>query len=124
MRRRDTLFDIDNLRAELKEKTELSEKPEIYTDLAKSQQIAKEIASLTNKVSAFSKAEKIIYDASDIVDLAEEENDESVLEELNEELLSVEKTVEEMRLAALLRGKYDKLNALLTLLAGAGGTEA
>jgi peptide chain release factor 2 len=36
----------------------------------------------------------------------------------------VEKSVEEMRLAALLRGKYDKLNALLTLHAGAGGTEA
>ncbi len=36
----------------------------------------------------------------------------------------MEKTVEEMRLAALLRGKYDKLNALLTLHAGAGGTEA
>ena len=40
------------------------------------------------------------------------------------ELSEVENTVEEMRLAALLRGKYDKLNAILTLHAGAGGTEA
>ena len=43
---------------------------------------------------------------------------------MGKELLSIEKTIEEMRLASLLRGKYDKLNALLTLHAGAGGTEA
>ena len=124
MRRRDTLFDVDNLRLQLKEKTELSEKPEIYTDLEKSQQISKEIASLTNKVTAYDRAEKTIDDALEIVELAEEENDESVLIELQEELLAVEKNIEEMRLSALLKGKYDKLNALLTLHAGAGGTEA
>lgn len=93
-------------------------------DLAKSQQISKEIAALTNKISAYDKAEKVITDASDIVDLADEENDESLLAELDEELKTVEKTVENMRLQALLRGKYDKLNAILTLHAGAGGTEA
>ena len=58
------------------------------------------------------------------MELAEAENDESILADLSLELSEVEKTVEEMRLAALLRGKYDKLNALLTLHAGAGGTEA
>ena len=112
------------MRRELKEKTALSEQPEIYTDLAKSQQISKEIAYLDSKVTAFSKAEKTVNDASDIVDLAEEENDESLLLDLSDELEAVEKTIEEMRLSALLKGKYDKLNALLTLHAGAGGTEA
>ena len=96
----------------------------MFLDLAKSQQISREIAALTNKISAYDKAEKVITDASDIVDLAEEENDESLLAELDEELKTVEKTVENMRLQALLRGKYDKLNAILTLHAGAGGTEA
>ncbi len=52
------------------------------------------------------------------------ENDESILDEIEGELISVEKTVEEMRLAVLLNGKYDKNNAILTLHAGAGGTEA
>lgn len=115
---------MDGLRDKLKEKTELSENPEIYTDLAKSQQISKEIASLTNKISAFDKAEKGINDTADIIDLAEEENDESLFAEIDKELSEVEKTVEEMRLQALLKGKYDKLNALMTLHAGAGGTEA
>ena len=115
---------ISSLRAELNEKTKLSEQPEIYSDLEKSQKISKEIAFLSNRVNAFNKAEKTILDASEIIDLAEEENDESVLVELEEELSNVEKSVEEMRLEALLSGKYDKLNALITLHAGAGGTEA
>lgn len=112
------------MRQSLKEKTELSEKPEIYTDLEKSQKIAKEIASLTNKVSAFDKAEKIINDTAEIVDLAEDEGDESLFDEIEGDLSAVEKTVEEMRLTALLKGKYDKLNALMSLHSGAGGTEA
>jgi peptide chain release factor 2 len=124
LRKRDTLFDIDNLRLALKEKVALSETPEVFLDLKKAQQISKEIASLESKVSAFSKAENTINDMADMVLLAGEENDESVIELINEELSNVEKTVEEMRLAALLTGKYDKLNAILTLHAGAGGTEA
>ena len=115
---------LENLRKDLSEKTALSETPEVFLDLEKAQKISKEIASLTNKVSAFDNAEKIILDASEIIDLAEEEGDESVLLELEEELSKVEKTIEEMRLSALLSGKYDKLNALITLHSGAGGTEA
>lgn len=115
---------MDSLRKQLEEKTELSQTPEIYTDLAKSQQISKEIVSLTNKISGFDKAEKTIDDALEIVELAEEAGDESLLDEIESELSDVEKSVEDMRLASLLRGKYDKLNALLTLHSGAGGTEA
>ena len=56
--------------------------------------------------------------------LAQEENDEELLEIIAGEIRGLYKTVEEMRLAALLKGKYDKLNAILTLHSGAGGTEA
>lgn len=119
-----TLFDLPRLREELREKTLLSEQPEIFLDVNKSQQISKEIVSLTNKVSAFDKAESTINGAIELIEIAEEENDESFFEEIGKELIDVEKTIEEMRLKALLGGKYDKLNALLTLHSGAGGTEA
>ena len=79
---------------------------------------------MTNKISAFDKAEKVIVNGLELIDLAEEENDESLIEEVQTEIIAVEKNVEDMRLAALLSGKYDKLNALLTLHSGAGGTEA
>ena len=63
-------------------------------------------------------------DTADVIDLAEEENDEELFSEIDSALSDVEKTIEEMRLNALLTGKYDNLNAILTLHAGAGGTEA
>ena len=59
-----------------------------------------------------------------MIALAELENDESVFCGIDDELKQLANDIEEMRLSALLRGKYDKLNALLTLHAGAGGTEA
>ncbi len=93
-------------------------------DLNKAQQISKEIALLESKLESFDKAEAFIDDALSMIELAEEENDESVFDMLDEEFSQVERTVEEMRLASLLKGKYDKLNALMTLHAGAGGTEA
>ena len=80
-------------------------------DLAASQKISKEIAALTNKVEAFDKAAKTVNEAEEIVDLAEAENDESVLTELAAELSEAEKAIEEMRLSALLSGKYDRQNA-------------
>ena len=117
-------LNVTKLREDLKEKTALSEQPEVFLDLEKAQKISKEIAFLTSRVTAFNTAENTINDALEIIDLAEEENDESLLIEFEEELKNVEKKVEEMRLEALLSGKYDKLNALITLHAGAGGTEA
>lgn len=51
--------------------------------------------------------------------LAEEENDQGLLAEIEEDLRRAEETVEEMHLAALLKGKYDSANAILTLHAGA-----
>lgn len=96
----------------------------MFLDLKKAQQISKEIAFLSSKLTAFDSAKKTLDGASDVIDLLEEENDESLFLELENELIEVSKTIEEMRLKALLSGKYDKLNALLTLHAGAGGTEA
>ena len=60
----------------------------------------------------------------DIIELLELEEDESMLLEIENELSELEEIIEDMRLKTMLAGKYDKLNAILTLHAGAGGTEA
>ena len=59
-----------------------------------------------------------------MISLAIEADDESVLEEVKTELENAEKDIEEIRLRTLLKGKYDSCDAILTLHAGAGGTEA
>ncbi len=93
-------------------------------DLTKSQTISKEIASLTQKVETFNKLEKILLEAGELIEILELDFDEDMLEEVETEIEKAKKLIEEIRLASLLKGKYDKLNAILTLHAGAGGTEA
>ncbi len=112
------------LRIALKQKKEESEKEEVWSDLKRSQQLAKEIAAIESKTDTFDAAEKAINDTEEILSLLEEENDESLLEELEKELTKAENDIEEMHLKALLGGKYDACNAILTLHSGAGGTEA
>ena len=93
-------------------------------NLEKAQQISKEISALTNKISVFDDAEKIVDDAEVMITLSEEENDESVLADVETDLKKAEDMIEDIRLKSLLSGKYDNLNAIMSLHAGAGGTEA
>lgn len=59
-----------------------------------------------------------------LIEMAYEENDESLLPEIEEELSSFESRFEAIRIQTLLSGEYDKDNAIVTLHAGAGGTES
>ncbi len=63
-------------------------------------------------------------DVETLLELVAEENDESYAAEIEENLAKAEKDIEDLRLQTLLRGKYDALNAIMTLHSGAGGTEA
>ena len=111
-------------------KTQLSaveaeqEDPEVWQDLKRSAALAKKAQSLRKKIDLFDKAYKTLNDAEEIISLAAEEDDDSLLPEVDAELAEAEKQIEEMRLSTLLKGKYDDLNAIMTLHAGAGGTEA
>ncbi len=116
-------IDLPNLSEKLSFLKSELEKPEVWGDLKLSQKLSKEVAGLEVKVNAFNKAENSLNGVADLLDMVDDD-DESTLIELEQELSSTEKQVEEMRLSALLRGKYDSLNALITLHSGAGGTEA
>ena len=63
-------------------------------------------------------------DALMMIELADEENDESMLEDCTKSVDSIESKIETLTLSTLLSGEYDGKNALLTFHAGAGGTEA
>ena len=76
------------------------------------------------KIEKVKTLEKKIEDASALIELLSDTDDQALFDELNSTLLELEKEVEEARLETLLSGKYDSFNAILTLHAGAGGTEA
>ncbi len=115
---------MDGLKVKLKEIEKEQENPEVWANLEKSTELARKAQSIKNKISAFDKAYKTLDDAGDLVEMAAMEDDDSFLPEVDKELEQVEKEIEEMRLSTLLKGKYDDLDAILTLHAGAGGTEA
>lgn len=59
-----------------------------------------------------------------LIELGTEENDQSVVEEVERGLLKYKEDYSTLKLETLLRGPYDKNNAILTIHAGSGGTEA
>ncbi len=117
-------LDIDNVRARLDELKTEQEKPEVWQDLERSAKIGREISSIEGKIESYEKGRKALDDANEIIDLIEETEEEELVAELDKMMIAAEKDIEEMRIRALLRGKYDSSNALLALHAGAGGTEA
>ena len=117
-------LDIDNRIARLKELREEQEKPEVWQDLERSAKIGREISSNEDKIASYEKGRKALDDANEIVDLIEETEEEELVPELDRMMSAAEQDIEEMRVRALLRGKYDGSDALLSIHAGAGGTEA
>ena len=117
-------LDIDNLGGKLDALKAEQEKPEVWGDLEKSKKIGREISSIEGKIDAYNKGENAIEEAKAFIDLIEEADDESLIPELEDMIKTAEDDIENMRIRALLRGKYDSNNAILNLHAGAGGTEA
>jgi peptide chain release factor 2 len=75
-------------------------------------------------IEHFEKVEKLGKDLNDIIELAEAEEDISFLPEIEKELQLYQKEIEELEFQNMLSGKDDAKNAILTIHAGAGGTEA
>jgi len=107
--------------AELEKQTE---KDGFWDDLENSQKVLKRTKQLKNKCEGYKKLKDAYDDLYTICEMALEENDESMLDELVKGYAAFEKKLQDARLTTLLSGEYDSFGALLTLHAGAGGTEA
>lgn len=95
-----------------------------WDNLENSQKVLKETSKLKNKVSAYEGLCGDFDDTLTLIEMADEEGDESLIPEVTESVDRVLKTIEDMRMSTLLSGEYDGKNAILTFHAGAGGTEA
>lgn len=89
-----------------------------------SQKVLQRTKQLKDKVERYNSLRSAWEDALVLIDLADEENDESMLGEVKDTVGKIESDCEKMTLETLLSGHYDKNNAIMTLHAGAGGTEA
>ncbi len=115
-------LDIPKLTEELAQLNEQQHKPDFWDDVKTAQQVSQRAKNIEDKMAAFRKLQQRLNDVSDLVGMCDE--DDSLLEETANELASLDAAVNEMHVSALLSGKFDANNAILTLHAGAGGTEA
>ena len=112
------------MKVEIEELENKAAEPGFWDDMENSQKILQKTKVLKTKVEHY---EKLVSDLDDIRTLNElglEEQDAAVIPEVGEELVSLKGVYERLRLETLLTKPYDKNNAILTLHAGAGGTEA
>ncbi|MDO4750063.1 MAG: peptide chain release factor 2 [Eubacteriales bacterium] len=115
---------LDESRAEIAELEKESAAEGFWNDMNRSQKVQKRLKQLQNKCAKYTHLTSMWDDLMTLCEMALAENDDSMLEELQEEYAALEESLETMRLATLLAGEYDANNAILTLHAGAGGTEA
>ena len=117
-------LDLEGARREVEELEEKTGDPNFWNDVAASQKVLQRTKQLKGKLENHAKLTGQWEDLTTLVEMAAEEEDESLLPEITEGYGQLESALEEASLATLLTGEYDANNAILTLHAGAGGTEA
>lgn len=95
-----------------------------WDDMAASSKLLQQTKQLKDKVEGYDQLVSLWEDTLMLIDMANEENDESMLDEIKNSVGEIEEKLEKMTLETLLSGHYDKNNAIMTFHAGAGGTEA
>ncbi len=97
---------------------------DFWGDPEKAQSVMKEVNDLKESVAQFASLERMVEDMETMIEMGYEEEDESLIPEIEEQLTEFKELFEKMRMQTLLSGEYDKNNAIVTLHAGAGGTES
>jgi len=100
------------------------EEPGFWDNADKAQGFMKELKNLKDTIDDYKHLKGRFEDVQTLIQMGYEENDESLIPEIEEALELFVQNLEELKLRTLLSGEYDKYNAILTLHAGAGGTES
>ncbi len=119
-----TALRLEAAEKEIEELEAASAREGFWNDVERSQKVQKRLKNLKDKVDNFNRLCASWDDMMTMCEMAIEENDDSMLPELQQEFEDYSKKVESTRLSTLLTGEYDANNAILTFHAGAGGTEA
>lgn len=98
--------------------------PGFWDDTQNSQEVLQKISRLKAKTEEYNRIKLLFEETLLLIEMANEAEDLSLLEEVSVSVEEFITSLEKMRLATLLIGEYDSCNTILTFHAGAGGTEA
>ena len=117
-------LDLTNKERKIEELSGLLESPGFWDNADRAQAATRELNELKTTVDGYRKLERQYTDILDLIEMGNEENDPEIVPEIQADLASFIEELEALRLDTLLSSPYDKENAILTLHAGAGGTES
>ncbi|HEX4388698.1 MAG TPA: peptide chain release factor 2 [Steroidobacteraceae bacterium] len=117
-------FEYDRKQERLEEVVRELEDPNVWSNPARAQELGRERARLSADVGEIDRTGKGIGDATELLELAEAENDEAAARDIERDAQRLEEGVRHLELRRMFRGEMDAHNAFLDIQAGAGGTEA
>lgn len=115
---------IDSLIAKVAELKEEQAKEDFWTNIEAAQKVNQQLTNYSRRIKKFQDLSASIESTVQLLDLIEELDEAEEEDKAKKVVNELAEKVEELSIEALLRGKYDGCNAILTLHAGAGGTEA
>lgn len=117
-------LDIKGKTAEIEKLEAVTAETGFWDDQEKAQQTLQKMTGLKNSVDGYKKLSADCEDLEALLEMALEEDDESMEGEVSSMYKDLEKALEKLEIAVLFSGKYDDHNCIISLHAGAGGTEA
>ena len=117
-------MDIDGCKKTVEELTEISRADDFWSDVKKAGEVNRKITECNKKIKKVQELTKMVEDTKGLLDIIEEMEDDTEVDNAKLEVSKLADKVSDLSVEALLKGKYDSNNAILTLHAGAGGTEA
>ncbi len=118
------VFDLPQRLSEYKELEQESEQPNLWDDAANAQSVMQKMSATRAFVEPFHSLDKRAADLLELVELAQLEDDADLASEIDKELPKLERDYRAFERTLLFAGEYDNSNAIFSLNAGAGGTEA
>jgi peptide chain release factor 2 len=124
MRVFEVIFDFDNREKRLEEITKLMAQSDFWERDGESQKIVKERSEILDRITPWLQERKELEEIEILLQLVEEEEDEREAQELLKKVEKTEETIKQMEFRRMLGGENDPSNAIVSINAGAGGTEA
>ena len=117
-------FDVAELRGRLDQINRTTEEDGFWDDHEKAQKLLKDKKSVESKIDEYEELKKEFEDIGILIDLAQEEEDTSMVPEIQKSYEDYKKKFDDLRIKTLLNGEYDGSNAIISIHAGSGGTDA
>lgn len=100
------------------------QEPDFWNNQERAQFVSCKLKNNTDRINEFKNLTQKVEEIELLIEILKEEQDETIFEEIKSEIKEAEELLEAARIVALLKGEFDKNNAIISIHAGAGGTEA